>query len=388
MYRISVASDTGTPTGSASLGIRPGQTVAPQAQPIQSTTSGQGGYGTGTEPTIVPDARSNSIIIITDRNTYKTLEQLIQKLDTRRPQVLIKATVVEIRTSDRFDLGVELNRLVNPDDRVATGFRNAFGQSGIERDVANNVFNIIPIDTPGVTMLLMKDRIGNIGAMLKAIEGKAKVSVLDEPEAVTSDNGKAEMTLTVKIPVPNTTVTGTGIAQTSFTFEEAKTLLSISPHISEGGYLRLETTVRIEKFTRERVAPNAPPTRTSREIKTEKIMIPSSHTMVIGGIVTQDETESVQGTPLLSHIPVIGWLFRRQEENHEKTTLYIFITPYILYDDRFGDYGELTKERKEEVDRLRGAGNELKNLNVDLKVERLPESRFQFQTPRSGRKED
>jgi general secretion pathway protein D len=391
MYRISI-DDKGVPSGGSVGGqaAKPGQAVAPagtQVPPLSSSSSSYGSQLTGTEPTIVADIRSNSVIMVTDRNTYKTLDQIIHRLDQRRPQVLIKATVVEIRTNNKFDLGMELNNLYNPKGRTVGGMRSQFGQSAIVPDTTNNVFNITPVDTPGITLLTLKDRIGNIGAMLKALSEKTKVSILDEPEAATNDNGSAQMKVTSQVPVLQTTVTGTGVAQTTFNrFETAETTLSISPHISEGGYLRLETGVKIEKFTKESNDPTIPPPKSSREITTKEIMIPSGGTMVIGGIVTQDNSNTVSSVPGLGEIPLLGFLFRREQESMDKVTLYIFLTPYILYDYGFGDYRDLTRERKGDIERLRG--EVLRGLNVDIRAERLPESTFRFQSPRDSRKEE
>jgi type II secretory pathway component GspD/PulD (secretin) len=325
--------------------------------------------------------------MVTDRNTFKTLDVIIKRLDQRRPQVLIKATVVEIRTDNEFDLGVELNYLQNPAGRTIGGVRSTFGQSAIVPDTTNNVFNITPVDTPGITLLTLKNRVGNVGAMLKALESRAKVSILDEPEAATNDNGVASMKLTTQVPVLQETVTGTGIAQRTFArFETAETTLSISPHISEGGYLRLETNVKIEKFTTTSTDPTIPPPKSSREVTTKEIMMPSGGTMVIGGIVSQDDSTTYQGVPFLSDIPIIGFFFQRNQDSRQKTTLYIFLTPYILYDYGFGDYRELTRDRKTEIERLRG--EPLQGLNVDIKADRLPETQFRFLTPKLGSKEE
>ncbi len=389
MYRIQM-DDRGVPGGGSMTGTRPGQAVGPQgAQPVQpvATTYSSQSQLTGSEPTIVADVRSNSVIIVTDRNTYKTLDQVIRSLDRRRPQVLIKATVVEIRSSNDFDLGVELARLEDPKSRTIVGGRTAFGLSTITADTATNTFAITPIPTPGVTLLAMRDRIGNIPLLVHALEEKAQVNILDEPEAATNDNGVAEMKVTQQVPVLQQTLTGTGIVQNTFSrFETAETTLGITPHISEGGYLRLETKVKIEKFTRESVDPTIPPPKFSREITTKEIMVPNGGTMVIGGIVTQDKSDSVQGTPILSQVPLLGWLFRRNQASDEKRTLYIFLTPYILYDHGFGDHRDLTKDRKAEIERLRK--EPLKHLNVDLKADRLPESTFRFQSPSDARRED
>ncbi len=372
-------------------GVRPGQSVTPQVQAgAGQTTSGVygsgygSGYGygrTGNEPTIVEDTRSNSVIIVTDRNTYKTLEGIIRRLDNRRPQVLIKATVVEVRSDQEFDLGVELARLEDPTGRTIGGGRTAFGLSSVQFDPTSGIPSIIPdVSTPGMLLLAVRERYGNIPAILKALQGKARITILDEPEAATNDNGLAEMKVKTDVPVAQTTFTGaTGYASESFKYETAETVLKISPHISEGGYLRLETTVKIEKFSRESPDPRVPPTRASREITTKEIMVPDGGTMVIGGIVTQDKSESVDGVPILSEVPLLGWLFRRQRETDERRTLYIFLTPYILYDHSFGDYRQLSRDRKEDIEALRK--EELRSVNVDARPQRLPESTFRYQAP-------
>ncbi len=389
MYRIST-DDKGVPSGGSSGAVRPGQAVAPPgtvAPPSSSSFSSSSQNLTGNEPTIVADLRSNSVIMVTDRNTYKTLEQVIRRLDQRRPQVLIKATVVEIRSSDKFDLGVELARLEDPTGRTIGGGRTTFGQTSLGFNPATNQLSIVPIDTPGIMLLALRDRIGNIPAVLKALEDKAKVSILDEPEAATNDNGVAEMKVTSQVPVLSSTITGTGVAQTTFNrFETAETTLMISPHISEGGYLRLECKVKIEKFTKESVDPTIPPPKTSREITTKEIMVPNGGTMVIGGIVTQDKSTSVQGVPILSELPLLGWMFRRQQDSEEKRTLYIFLTPYIMYDHGFGDFREITKGRMDEIEQRRG--DKMDRLNVDVRGDRLPESRFRFVLPGAKKEED
>jgi len=219
------------------------------------------------------------------------------------------------------------------------------------------------------------------------LETKARISILDQPEAATNDNGLAEISVKQQVPVTTNTLTGTGISQTSFSrFEEASTTLTISPHISEGGYLRLETKVKIEKFTGTSADPNIPPPKTSREISTKEIMVPNGGTMVIGGIVMQDKSDSTSNVPLLGQIPLLGWLFRRDQTDDQKRTLYIFLTPYILYDYGFGDFRDLTRSRKDDIEKLRE--EPLKGLNIESQPDPEPRSTFRFLVPRPARKED
>src|SRR4029079_8050282 len=157
MYRIGVGPE-GVPSGGGQGAVRPGQAFAPQGAAIPPPNFGGGNTQmTGSEPTIVADIRSNSVIIVTDRNTYRTLEQIIRRLDQRRPQVLIKATVVEITAKDNFDLGVELKRLEDPKGRAIVAGGTTFGLSRIVTDPASGLLSVAPAtDTPGLLLLAMK----------------------------------------------------------------------------------------------------------------------------------------------------------------------------------------------------------------------------------------
>jgi general secretion pathway protein D len=372
LYKIGV-DDKGIPQGGQSL--KPNQQVGPQGGQPQPASGSTSASLTGAEPTIVADLRANSLIFITDRNTYRTLLEITEKLDTIRPQVHITATVVEIRAEEGVDVGMEINRVTDPEDHITTFIRSQFGASAVTP--SGNTFNVVPVDTQGLTLALVKDRIGFIGGMLKLRKSKVSVDILDQPEATTSDNGVATMTVKQQVPVLQTTVTGTGVAQTSFSrFEEATTLLTISPHISEGGYLRLETKVKIEKFTGTSTDPTIPPPKTTREIETNSVRIGSSRTAVIGGIVTQDKSTTVSGIPFISDIPILGALFRRTQESDIKRTLYIFITPYILYDEGGGDLKKLTGDRKSLLEDLRQRG--LGGLTPEGKRDPEPVSLFRY----------
>ncbi|MBI2930940.1 MAG: type II and III secretion system protein [Planctomycetes bacterium] len=199
----------------------------------------------------------------------------------------------------------------------------------------------------------MKDRLGNIAVLLKALQEKGYVNVVHVPQVVTVDHGNAKMNASTAVPIPQTTYAGgAGTTVQSFTFETAQTMLTISPHISEGGYLRLEVEVQIEKFL-PATSPGAPPAKSSRTINT-RALVPDGRTVVIGGLVTQDASETESKVPLLGDVPVLGELFRRTEKRLDKTTLYILLTPRILYDDAFGDWRSLSQERRAVLEAARG----------------------------------
>jgi general secretion pathway protein D len=103
-------------------------------------------------------------------------------------------------------------------------------------------------------------------------------------------------------------------------------------------------------------------------------------TAVIGGIVTSDRTEGETSVPFLGDIPVFGWLFRRNREIEVRRTLYIFITPYILYDESFGDLQNMTQERIDKLIFEQGAKPDplMDGLKPGSPPDPQPRSTFRF----------
>ena len=331
-----------------------------QAQNRQSQQN-QGGQGTGgttgfgglRPPTIVPDEPSNAVIVIADRNTQRKIEALISQVDVRRPQVYLKCSVVQITASDSFDIGIELAGLEAPrQGQIEIGGRTNFGQSTIADVDGDGVPDIVPDTTlAGGSLFLFKDRIGQLLANLHLNEGVTHIRVLEEPELIALDNTTAQVKVEVNVAVLRNDVTGTGILTTVFDhFEPASTILTISPHISEGGYVNLGLHIVVEKFLGT-VSENTtiPPPKTTRQIFTN-VNVPDRHTVVIGGLITNDASESTQGVPFLWKIPILGHLFRRDQSDSTKTTLYVFVTPTILFDKNYGDLKDVSATRKEEMD--------------------------------------
>lgn len=325
---------------------------------------------------IVADDKTNSIIVITDRNTFRMIEDFLGKIDKRRPQVLIKATAVEIEARDDFELGVELNRALEKFGKASLVARQNMGLSTLRDTNNDGIPEIVPADTTGVTLAIFREKIGNIPFLMNMIENKAQISVHDEPELITDDNVEGKISISDEVPYKKSNITVQGPTQVDYGFSTAKTDLTIKPHITDFQQLSLDITIAIEKFGSPPEI-GAPPPKTTRNLK-GTVNIYNGMTVVIGGVVTQTNTENVRGTPFLASIPVLGELFKKQRRDSIRKTLYIFITPYILYDEKFGDIYDLSKDRRDTVNKLR---KEKLNLTFDQKQRFDPIPSFRFIGP-------
>ncbi len=331
------------------------QTQSQQQPATKSTehTVGAGVYSATEEEEIVviPVEEINSIMLVGREELVSKLEKIIEALDIRRPQVYIEAAVVEITATDDFDLGTELASTHQPESGTTFFGGTVFGLSQFKDNDDDGLPDIkIPIGSPsgGGIIGLVKGGKGKIPFLLSLLKKKVNLNVISTPQITTNDNEEASLTITDEFPT--TTVQTTTINPiTSFGgFQKAESLLKIKPHISEGSHIILEITQKLERFVGQQINPSIPPPKTGREIKTT-LTAPSEFTVILGGIVVNSLDTTITGVPGLMDVPLLGNLFKRNQKKRTNTTLYIFLTPYILESASFTNYLNITRSKYKEI---------------------------------------
>jgi general secretion pathway protein D len=264
---------------------------------------------------------------------------------------------------------VELATIGKPGDSARGFGATSFSMSKLVDTNADGIPDArLPLPNTGLLSGIYKDQIGNIPALLYALEKQGKLSVLQIPVAVTSDNQIALLEVADERPTETFTSTTAGSDFRSFSgYEKAGLTLKITPHISEERYLRLETEVSVAEFGEASADPVIPPPKISRELKVA-VSVPNGNTIVLGGLVRSADRETINGVPLLMDIPGLGALFRRTVTQKERTTLYVFITPQIFSDEEFHDFKRASRGRQTDVEKLTGrwVGNAPDNTSIPV----------------------
>ncbi|MCP3917404.1 MAG: hypothetical protein GY711_17805 [bacterium] len=313
----------------------------------------QGGGAQSTEFVVVPDPETNSLLIAASRTRYQELITLIEALDERQDQVLIETALIELTGSDFLDIGVELGVADIPGVDSVGGFGlSGFGMSSLEDTDGDGVPDVkVPnIPTRGISAGILDGDNFNLPVLLQLIEEKRNSNVLNIPSVLVNNNGSA--TVTTLDEQPTTTVTlGTGGAaatQENFNdYVEAGITMQISPSISASRYLRLDIFLEVSNFNGA-VQGSIPPPRTTRTLETQ-VNVPDGDTMVIGGIIVDNRSETRRQVPFLGDLPIIGNLFARESNNLNRTALYFFVTPHIMQDEHFADLAEISYRKKLEA---------------------------------------
>jgi general secretion pathway protein D len=324
--------------GTALTGPGPGQPGQPQqpGRPQQQGIRRTGGTGDDYEPQVVPDPVSNSLILAANRRTIIALKDIIQQLDIPKDQVLLEATLISLTQTDDFQLGVELTGIdeggLTSDEPSGFGVTN-WGLSTFE-DTDNDGIPDINVPTsltnPGGGLVAGIFRSGGIPVLLQAVQKLNNAKILSMPSVVTYENASATISSQQKQPVSEQTEFSSGSVQAGFQdYEDAGVTLTVSPHISADNYLRLEIELEVSSFVGSSAAAGLPPPQIENRL-VSTVALPNGYTVVMGGLIGEEETLGEEKIPLLGDIPVLGYLFKNKTRTKIHRNLFIFVTPHIL----------------------------------------------------------
>ena len=196
----------------------------------------------------------------------------------------------------------------------------------------------------GFTAAIIKS--DQIPIVMTALANETDSRVVSTPQLLVDDNEEASVVSIDKQPTSTAQTTDGGNQIVSAgQSAEAGTKLTVTPQISDGGYLRLQYEIELSSFTGEaQTVGNTvlPPPSQVNTLKSESVTVPSDSTVVVGGLVVDQDTKSVAKIPLLGDIPLFGKLFGDERKGDRKTVLYVFLTPRILRDPGFEDLRLLT----------------------------------------------
>ena len=285
------------------------------------------------------------IVRATGRQHQKVQEFIDQVMSTAKRQVLIEATIVEVRLSDNYKQGINWSALrLGP-----KGFE--FRQIGSAGLPSTNALNIFTIDYANSTSAL-----GNLAAQISLLESFGKVKVLSSPKLSVMNNQTATLKVadekiyfTIKA---DTTTTSSGPSTTTYTTTPHQItvgfLMNVTPQISDADAVTINIRPSITRIVNYVNDPNpdlknAGVTNQVPELQTREmesiIKVDSGQTAVMGGLMQDDMSNLTDAIPGLGGVPVVGNFFRNRNDTNTKTELVIFLKPTIIRDPSInGDY--------------------------------------------------
>ena len=262
--------------------------------------------------TMAVDLRSNALIFNTTGTRYQTLLPMIRRLDTPPRQILVEVTIAEVLLTDEFAMGVEF-ALQNGDVSIGT-------TGGLGLPDGGGFISVIGTS-------------GAIKAQLSA--SNRLINVLSNPSLLVRDGVMASISVGNDIPTVGATFFDPlqlETAVTSIVYRKTGVNLTVRPTLNAQGWVVMEISTEISNVVEGGSDVEGTPAIFERSLSTE-VVARSGETILLGGLIAENKTETVAKVPWLGDIPFLGGLFRSTTESTERTELVIMITPRVIDQD-------------------------------------------------------
>jgi general secretion pathway protein D len=319
--------------------------AAPRAAAETAQAAVQGLVG---RTTIVPDQATNALVIRTAPPNFSVLQETIEQLDVRPPQVLLEVLIAEVTLDRANQYGI--NWQVFTSDDSARAVTIGLGP----RDFSDSLL----ANLQGLGARIIRLASVDVRAIIQALATKTNVRVLSTPRVLALNNEEARILVGSEVPFTSSTLTGlNAVVNQVVQFRNVGTQLTVIPTVNNDGYVTFRVLQEVSALSAQTIAAaqNAP-VITTREAETSAI-VKTGHTVVIGGLIGEQEQIIESGVPILKDIPLLGYLFKNRGVTRSRTEIAIFLTPYVVYTDEQAD-SLLQRERarlrqsKEKIDSM------------------------------------
>jgi general secretion pathway protein D len=286
--------------------------------------SSQGSKSLDASTRITAQKSSNQLLVRTRPAQWKEIESAIKRLDNPPLQVQIETRILEVKLTGELDMGVQwyLGRLAGNSGSTtvanAAGSQGALGGGGVGLGTADSLFYSFVSS--------------NLQVALRALETNGRTQVLSAPSLVVMNNQQAQIQVGDNIPISQTTV-NTSLSDTTLSsveYVQTGVILDVVPRINPGGLVYMDIQQQVsDADTSGTTDTNGNPRISTRSVATQ-VAAQSGQTVLLGGLIKQDNAESVSAVPYLGRVPGLRWLFGSRSRSKDRTELIVLITPRVI----------------------------------------------------------
>ncbi|MGZ3612516.1 MAG: type IV pilus secretin PilQ [Thermodesulfobacteriota bacterium] len=288
------------------------------------------------------DERTNTLIVKDIARSIPGVKGLVKSLDTKTPQVVIEARIVEANLQFQRELGVSWGFLAQKGKATSATQTSVGGgllgvSSVVPTTILNNVIGLpaVPqggvsgVGTAGVLEMLFTSKYGmrQLDIQISAHENEGNVKIISSPKIATLDNKEASIEQGLRIPYRKLTTEGTVTTD----FIDANLKLTVTPHVTNEGFIKMVIKAKKDAPDWSHTVDNVPSIDKKEAIS--EVLVRDNGVIVIAGVYSIEKDDLGEGVPLFNKIPLLGWLFKREAKQDLRRDLLIFISPKILKDE-------------------------------------------------------
>lgn len=323
---------------------------------------------------LVADNITNSIVVQGPPSGVEIIEKLLDQVDVKADQVMISTVFGQLDLGNNLETGVDWIRAFRGNNNGGVAGSSLTGGRATNNRDPLDLFQPVTgtaLGTfPSQTGLSLYGRIGNsLAGYINLLSNSNDFTILSRPSIFTANNQRGTISSGRRIAIPtNSNQFSGGGVSTNIEYRDVVLKLEVIPLVNSEN----EITLTIALLSDEVVGLSDAiegvgrvPIIATRELLTT-VTVPNNQTIVLGGLITTNDTEGVTGIPVLSNIPGLGRLFSSKVEGKERSELMIFIQPSIVNNDRSLDYVQTDMDSRYSVSneaRTFADGNVLPPIN-------------------------
>lgn len=307
------------------------------------------------EARIVPDERSNSLLIFANKQDLTMITNMVSKVDHLLAQVLIEAIVLEIGIGDDLNVGVSLGQ--NPQTSGKWIYGGAINNPNTSNSaplatsnsfLSGSLTNAVP---SGFNYFGRWD--DTLEVAVNAIATDSSVRVVSRPRIQTSHAVPGYFFLGETVPYVSGGFTG-GFATTSQSFVQQLRIgidLEVIPYITPEGYIVMDIVQNVDQRGQDVIIDGNPIPVVNQRQAQATLSVRDGDTIMLGGFIKQSKNNSKSGVPILKDIPLLGAAFRSKSDQNERTELIILLRATVLETPE--EAALVAQREREEIDGIK-----------------------------------
>ncbi len=271
------------------------------------------------------DERTNKIAITDYPKKINEMTNIIEAFDEKPLQVLVDAQIIEVRPSDKFEMGVDWDYWLRKNYHLAALLPTAGAVSTLAIGVAAE------------TLTKKPEKIGQYKAIIDILRTIGDAKILSSPRIMVLNNQEAKILVGTKDAYITSTTSqagsGTAVTSQSVNFVDVGIKLYVTPTINRDGFVTMKIRPEISSATRTNITSAGQITQipivSTSETETT-VLVKDGVTIIIAGLKKDEKSLSEKRIPFIGDIPILGLLFRNTSDEVKKTEIVILLTPHIV----------------------------------------------------------
>lgn len=314
-----------------------GVSLAPVLAAAAAAEAGSEAASDGTLPTppavkadnvavrIMADEPNNAVLVLATPAEYDIIEEVLVKLDIQPLQVLIEATIIEIRLRDQLRFGLQYFIKSGGLGITDTG----------STVLSRGVNSLLQPNFPGFAFTLADT--DQARAILDTLSQLTEVKVVSSPQVMVLDNQPAKLHVGDQVPIITqssiSNVTDDSRTVNAVEYRDTGVTLEVTPRINASGLVTLEIAQEVSDVVETDTSGIDSPTIQQRQILST-VAIAGGQTVALGGLIRESSNDSRSGVPFLVDLPVVGPLFGDSAADLNRTELLVLLTPSVVRNQR------------------------------------------------------